>query len=96
MHFEEDRNVFDSSMVPREDFFYWDYVIAGTNANSLKQFPIDLTGAVGDVALTVRLMGWSSPTITSSKTPTTWRSSAERASRSPASVSAARNRTWRC
>ena len=60
VHFEEDRNVFDSSMVPREDFFYWDYVIAGTNATSLKDFPIDLTGAAGDVSLKIRLMGWSS------------------------------------
>ena len=60
VRFEEDRNVFDSPTVPLEDYFYWDYVIAGTNATSLKDFPIDLTGAAGDVALKVRLMGWSS------------------------------------
>ena len=62
VRFEEDRNVFDSPTVPLEDFFYWDYVVGGTNAASLKEFPVDLTGAAGDVALTVRTMGWSSST----------------------------------
>ncbi len=62
VRFEEDRNVFDSPTVPLEDYFYWDYVIAGTNAASLKDFPIDLTGAAGDVSLKVRVMGWSSAT----------------------------------
>ena len=62
VRFEEDRNVFDSPTVPLEDYFYWDYVVAGTNAASLKDFAVDLTGAAGDVALKIRVMGWSSTT----------------------------------
>ena len=62
VRFEEDRNLFDSPTVPLDDFFYWDYVVAGTNAASQKNFAIDLTGAASDVALKIRVMGWSSTT----------------------------------
>jgi uncharacterized repeat protein (TIGR01451 family) len=59
VRFEEDRKVLDSPTVPIDDFFYWDYVIAGTGATSRLEFPLELTGAAGDVALKVRLMGWT-------------------------------------
>ena len=62
VRFEEDRNVLDSPTVPIDDFFYWNYVIAGTGASSRLEFPLELTGAAGDVALKVRLMGWTSRT----------------------------------
>ncbi len=62
VHFEEDRKVLDSPTVPLDDFFYWEYVIAGTSATARVDFPVDLTGAAGDVALKVRLMGWTSGT----------------------------------
>ena len=32
VHFEENRKVLDSPTVPLDDFFYWEYVIAGTSA----------------------------------------------------------------
>ena len=62
VHFEENRKVLDSPAVPLDDFFYWEYVIAGTSATARVDFPVELTGAAGDVALKVRLMGWTSGT----------------------------------
>jgi uncharacterized repeat protein (TIGR01451 family) len=59
VRFEEDRRVFDSPTVPIDDFFYWDYIFAGTGAASRLEFPLELTGAAGDVVLKVRLMGWA-------------------------------------
>lgn len=59
VRFEEDRKVFDSPTVPIDDFFYWDFILAGTGASSRLEFPLELTGAAGEVALTVRLMGWT-------------------------------------
>lgn len=59
--FEEDRYPFDSAAIRPEDFYYWDYVLSATNekTTSVRSFPLDLTGAAGDVALRVRLIGWS-------------------------------------
>jgi uncharacterized repeat protein (TIGR01451 family) len=64
VRFELDRYPFDSALVKPADFYYWDYVLSATNdkATSLRNFPLDLTGAAGDVALNVRLSGWSSTT----------------------------------
>ena len=62
VRFEQDRYPFDSAMVKPADFYYWEYVLSGTNAAATKTFPLDLSGASGDVALKVRLMGWSSTT----------------------------------
>ena len=62
VHFEEDRYPFDSLTELPEDFYYWDYVISGNPATGTRTFPLDLTGASGDVTLTVRLQGWSSTT----------------------------------
>ena len=62
IRFEQDRYPFDSALVKPDDFYYWDYVISGTNATSLRSFPLDLTGCAGDVVLKIRLMGWSSTT----------------------------------
>ena len=62
--FEVDRYPFDSAAVRPADFYYWEYVLSATNdtATSLRDFPLDLTGATGDVELKVRLQGWSSTT----------------------------------
>ena len=62
VRFEEDRYPFDSALEKPQDFYYWDYVIGGTNATSSKDFSLDLTGCTGNVDLKVRLMGWSSST----------------------------------
>jgi uncharacterized repeat protein (TIGR01451 family) len=63
VRFEEDRYPFDSSAVLPEDFYYWDYLISGHATMGTRSFPLDLTGhAGGDVALAVRLQGWSSTT----------------------------------
>ncbi len=61
-HFEQDRYPFDSAAVMPEDFYYWDYVISGHATMGTRTFALDLTGAAGNVALKVRLMGWSSTT----------------------------------
>jgi len=47
-----------------EDGYYWQSVVASTNAlGGRRSFPLDLTGyAGGDVALKIRLMGWSDTT----------------------------------
>ena len=62
VRFEVDKYPFDSSVVKPEDFYYWEYVISGTNASATRSFALDLAGRTGDVALNVRLMGWSSTT----------------------------------
>ena len=62
VRFEEDRYPFDSATTKPADFYYWDYVISGTNAAATRRFALDLTGAMGTVALKVRLQGWSSTT----------------------------------
>ena len=62
VRFEEDRYPFDSATTKPSDFYYWDYVISGTNAAATKRFALDLTGAAGTVVLKVRLQGWSSTT----------------------------------
>ena len=62
VRFEEDRYPFDSATTKPEDFYYWDYVISGTNATATKRFALDLAGATDAVALKVRLQGWSSTT----------------------------------
>ena len=62
IRFEQDRYPFDSALEKPEDFYYWDYVISGTNATSLREFPLDLRGRTGAVTLKVRLQGWSSTT----------------------------------
>jgi len=47
-----------------EDGYYWQSIVASTNAlGGRRSFPLDLTGhAGGDVALKIRLMGWSDTT----------------------------------
>ncbi len=62
VRFEQDRYPFDSALIKPDDFYYWDYVISGTNAASLRSFPLDLAGRTGNVVLKIRLMGWSSTT----------------------------------
>ncbi len=62
VRFEEDRYPFDGATAKPDDFYYWDYVISGTNATATKRFALDLAGATGAVALKVRLQGWSSTT----------------------------------
>ena len=62
VRFEEDRYPFDSATTKPADFYYWDYVISGTSATATKRFALDLAGATGAVALTVRLQGWSGTT----------------------------------
>jgi uncharacterized repeat protein (TIGR01451 family) len=61
VRFEEDRYPFDSATHLPDDFYYWDYVISGNATMGERSFPLDLSGhADGDVALRIRLMGWSS------------------------------------
>ncbi|HOO20846.1 MAG TPA: SdrD B-like domain-containing protein, partial [Kiritimatiellia bacterium] len=60
--FEQDRYPFDSAAVMPEDLYYWDYVISGHATMGERNFPLDLSGADGDVGLVVRLQGWSSTT----------------------------------
>ena len=62
MDFEVDKYPFDSAAIRPADFYYWEYILSGTNAAATKTFPLDLTGCAGDVILTVRLQGWSSTT----------------------------------
>jgi len=62
VRFEEDRYPFDGATTKPADFYYWDYVISGTNATATRRFALDLAGATGAVALKVRLQGWSSTT----------------------------------
>ena len=46
-----------------EDFYFWAGVMSGYGELSIQSFPLDLTGyAGGDLAVKVRLMGWSSST----------------------------------
>jgi hypothetical protein len=62
VRFEEDRYAIDSLSVRPADLYYWDFIISGaTNGTGVRDFPLDLAGlAGGDVALNVRLQGWSS------------------------------------
>ena len=62
VRFEQDRYPFDSAATKPEDFFYWDYVIGGHATMGQRDFPLDLSGADGDVGLVVRLQGWSATT----------------------------------
>ncbi len=64
IRFELDRYPFDSALEKPADFYYWDYLLGGTGVNSLKSFPLDLSGCRGAVELTVRLQGWSRSTNT--------------------------------
>jgi len=60
LRFEKDQYPFDSAVTRPEDFYYWEYVISGHATLGQRDFELDLTGATdGDVALAVRLMGWS-------------------------------------
>ncbi len=61
VNFEVDQYPFDSAAIRPEDFYYWEYVLSATNetTTSVRSFPLELTGAAGDVSLKVRLIGWS-------------------------------------
>jgi hypothetical protein len=61
VNFEVDQYPFDSAAIMPADFYYWDYVLSATNetTTSVRSFPLELTGAAGDVSLKVRLIGWS-------------------------------------
>ena len=58
---EEDQYPFDSALNRPDDFYYWNYLIAGHPSLGRRDYPLDLSGyASGDLELTVCLRGWSS------------------------------------
>ncbi len=62
IRFEQNDYLFNMNRMP-DDFYFWIPVMSGFGELSVTNVPLDLGGyAGGDVALTVRLMGWSSST----------------------------------
>ncbi len=62
IRFEENNYLFSMNRMP-EDFYFWIPVMSGFGELSVTNVPLDLSGyAGGDLALKVRLMGWSSST----------------------------------
>jgi hypothetical protein len=62
IRFEENRFLFSMNRMP-DDFYFWIPVMSGFGDMSVNHVPLDLSGyAGGDLALKIRLMGWSSST----------------------------------
>lgn len=62
IRFEENNYLFSMNRMP-DDFYFWIPIMGGFGELSVTNVPLDLRGyAGGDVALKVRLMGWSSST----------------------------------
>ena len=60
LHFEEDQYLFNMNQMP-DDFYFWIPVMSGFGPASINPIPLDLSGyAGGDVAVKVRLIGWTS------------------------------------